>query len=56
MRFLVSLFLVMFLLTLAGCTDDCGDGCCKYCKDSKPCGDSCIPKTSTCHQPQGCAC
>lgn len=30
--------------------------CCKMCSASKACGDSCISKNSTCHQPPGCAC
>ncbi|MFN8498674.1 MAG: hypothetical protein U0641_12550 [Anaerolineae bacterium] len=32
--------------------------CCRYCTPgvSKPCGDSCIPWSNTCHQPPGCAC
>ncbi len=30
--------------------------CCKRCKAGKPCGDSCIAKTSKCTKPKGCAC
>lgn len=30
--------------------------CCKRCKAGKPCGDSCIAKTSKCKRPKGCAC
>ena len=30
--------------------------CCKYCCNSKPCGDSCISLRYTCHKPPGCAC
>lgn len=30
--------------------------CCKVCTKGKPCGDSCIARTKTCHQPPGCAC
>lgn len=30
--------------------------CCKVCSNSKACGDSCISKDKTCHQPPGCAC
>ena len=57
---------MMFLLVLAGCEDDCNDItgdpggggslCCKQCTNSKPCGDTCIPTSSTCHQSGGCAC
>lgn len=31
-------------------------GCCKYCTTGKACGDGCISKNYTCHQPPGCAC
>ena len=30
--------------------------CCKYCSKGKPCGNSCISRRYTCHQPPGCAC
>jgi hypothetical protein len=30
--------------------------CCKKCKKSQPCGDSCISWSKTCHKPRGCAC
>lgn len=30
--------------------------CCKICKASTPCGDSCIASTKTCSKPVGCAC
>jgi hypothetical protein len=30
--------------------------CCKYCCNSQPCGNSCISRSYTCHQPPGCAC
>ena len=33
-----------------------GRVCCKICTTSKACGDSCIAKNKTCHQPPGCAC
>ena len=33
-----------------------GDGCCKHCNNSQPCGNSCISFSKTCHQPPGCAC
>jgi endonuclease YncB( thermonuclease family) len=32
------------------------DGCCMVCKTGKACGDSCIARYKTCHQPPGCAC
>jgi len=31
-------------------------GCCKVCTTGKACGDGCISKSNTCHQPPGCAC
>lgn len=34
-----------------------GGACCKHCgSDSKPCGDTCISRSKTCHTPGGCAC
>jgi hypothetical protein len=30
--------------------------CCKTCRKGKACGDSCISRNKTCHQPPGCAC
>lgn len=30
--------------------------CCRVCSTGKPCGDSCIARTTTCRQPPGCAC
>jgi hypothetical protein len=30
--------------------------CCKVCTKGKACGDTCISKSYTCHQPPGCAC
>jgi hypothetical protein len=30
--------------------------CCKHCSTGKPCGDSCISRSYTCHKPPGCAC
>lgn len=30
--------------------------CCLFCDTGKACGDSCISRSSTCHQPPGCAC
>lgn len=31
-------------------------GCCKICLKGKACGNSCISRSYTCHQPPGCAC
>jgi hypothetical protein len=30
--------------------------CCKICTTGKACGNSCISRSYTCHQPPGCAC
>jgi hypothetical protein len=30
--------------------------CCKICRTGTACGDSCIARDRTCHQPTGCAC
>ena len=30
--------------------------CCKHCNNSRPCGDSCISLSKTCHKGAGCAC
>nr|WP_317893691.1 hypothetical protein [uncultured Sphingomonas sp.] len=30
--------------------------CCKVCSKGKACGNSCIARNKTCHQPRGCAC
>lgn len=35
---------------------DSGTGCCKICSKGKACGNSCISRSYTCHQPPGCAC
>lgn len=42
----------------SGC-DECASitgACCKTCRDSKACGDSCIARNQTCHERSGCAC
>ena len=37
--------------------DASGSLCCKHCgPSSKPCGDSCISRSKTCHKGPGCAC
>lgn len=57
-RFL-RLIPLMLLAAAAPGTLACGDSsgpCCKVCKDGKPCGDTCISKTETCHVGSGCAC
>lgn len=42
---------------VSACNDSSGPGgCCKVCKEGKPCGDTCISKSDTCHVGAGCAC
>lgn len=36
--------------------DSTGRACCKVCTTGKACGNSCISRSYTCHQPPGCAC
>lgn len=31
-------------------------GCCKYCSQGQPCGNTCISRDSTCRSGKGCAC
>lgn len=33
-----------------------GAACCKVCRKGKPCGDTCIARSKTCHVGRGCAC
>lgn len=54
---------IVFALGIVSC-DECdtedgggpGSTCCRVCKDSKPCGDSCIARNQTCNVGPGCAC
>ena len=53
--------ILVFALGVASCEEEgcepAGSGsCCKVCKDSKPCGDSCIARNQTCNVGPGCAC
>ena len=45
-------------MSLAPTYDDAelAQACCRYCCTGKPCGNSCINRNLTCHQPPGCAC
>jgi hypothetical protein len=56
---IVGLLLAIGIVSCDECETD-GNGplstCCKTCKDSKPCGDSCIPRNQTCNVGPGCAC
>ena len=40
----------------AGSSGDQTGRCCKVCVKGKPCGNICIAMSTTCRQPQGCAC
>jgi hypothetical protein len=52
-KYLLGL-LALAALTLSGC--GITGSCCKQCDKGKACGDSCIAKSSTCHEGEGCAC
>ncbi len=43
------------ILSITSCDKD-DSSCCKTCTVGKACGDSCIDKNKTCHEPPGCAC
>lgn len=32
------------------------ESCCKVCQKGQACGNSCISRDKSCHQPPGCAC
>jgi hypothetical protein len=57
MALVLGLALAAGVASQAGC-EDCNlpANCCKVCKDSKPCGDSCIARSQTCNVGGGCAC
>lgn len=60
-RFLLPLAACLMLgasvPALTACSDDpTGSGCCKVCREGKPCGDSCIATDKTCNAQDGCAC
>ena len=60
MKLLLSAVFLVFLaaagpIACAPATSGSG-GCCRYCSTGKPCGDSCISRSSTCHVGAGCAC
>lgn len=42
--------------TVTNQSSSTSSGCCKVCKTSKACGDSCISKSFSCNKPKGCAC
>lgn len=53
---------LLTLLLLSGSVSTaCGDstgpnGCCRVCREGKPCGDSCIARDKQCNAGPGCAC
>lgn len=53
-----AIFPVDERMSLAPTDDDAelAQACCRYCCTGKPCGNSCINRNLTCHQPPGCAC
>lgn len=57
LRIIPLLFVTASMPVISACGDGTGpNSCCKICKEGKPCGDSCINKSDTCHQGAGCAC
>ena len=62
--FMLALFLLLPAgATLTGCATagggsggGSGGGCCKICTTGKPCGNTCIARSLTCHVGRGCAC
>lgn len=60
MKALFGALALLSLTTVGAAVPLCGtayaQSCCKVCKAGKACGNSCIAKNKTCHQPKGCAC
>jgi hypothetical protein len=62
MRIIGAIVFALGIAALAAsqtsCDDDqgCALTCCKHCKNSQPCGDSCIPYGQSCSKSGGCAC
>jgi hypothetical protein len=52
----LPLVLVTASTPLVGACKDSTGPCCKTCRTGKPCGDTCISKSETCHVGAGCAC
>lgn len=52
----VSQATLVILGILGGPDAVASSACCKTCTSGKPCGDSCIAASKTCHKPPGCAC
>lgn len=48
----ITIFSLVFILS--SCSEE--GNCCKTCSAGKACGDSCISKTDTCNEGNGCAC
>lgn len=58
---LIPLVAIILLTSSApatmACNDPTGaDGCCRVCREGKPCGDSCIAVDKECTKGSGCAC
>lgn len=52
-----AFFSLLVCLILVDCGGGGGSGsCCKVCSIGKPCGDTCIEHSDTCHVGPGCAC
>ncbi|MGN6103722.1 MAG: hypothetical protein ACTHU0_01330 [Kofleriaceae bacterium] len=56
---MMRLVIAIVALLATGCEDGCKrtmGQCCKVCKSSKACGDSCIASGQSCSKSGGCAC
>lgn len=56
---LLPLMAALLLVASAPATSACGtstEECCRVCRVGKPCGDTCIEQSDTCHVGSGCAC
>lgn len=57
MRVILGALALALIAPLTAASPVCAlEMCCKRCRAGKPCGDSCIAKTSKCTKPKGCAC
>jgi len=57
LRIIPLVFVTASTPVFSACGDSTGpDGCCKICKEGKPCGDTCISRSDTCNSGSGCAC
>jgi hypothetical protein len=56
-RGLCKMIVVVLPFAVIACAEPReGTGCCRVCTTGKPCGNSCINRSYTCHKGPGCAC